>query len=194
MKKLSKRHIFYIILTVIIMIACIWAFIAASIITKNFKKNIKTENYTTQTVEIEGLLLTETKEGKKLWEIYADKGFYDSKKQIVILTNVYANFWKDNQVSASAYSDQGAYNTKTKQINMFSNSKIVYKDGTYIIAEFMEWKGREKDVIAKKNVKIEKPNEFVIFSDKAVLKNNMTLFQVSGKVKTKVYTEGKFKI
>ena len=55
----------------------------------------------------------------------------------------------------------------------------------------MEWEGKDKDVKAKDDVVIIKPNEFVIKSKKAVLTNNMTLFKVIGNVETKVYSKGK---
>ena len=76
---------------------------------------------------------------------------------------------------------------------MFANSlsHIVYKDGTSIRADLIQWEGKDKDVKAKNNVVIIKPDEFIIKSEEAVLTNNMTLFKVIGNVETKVYSKGK---
>lgn len=190
-KRIKKRKVALVSVLLIIFIACIWAFVAANIITKSIKRDISSNDLEKQVVSIDSLLLTETKEGQKLWELYADKGEYESGSKIIILTNIIANFYQNGAVIASGKSTRGTYDTETKKVILYNDSYIVYKDGTSIQANLMEWEGKNKDVKAKDDVVIIKPNEFVIKSKKAVLTNNMTLFKVIGNVETKVYGKGK---
>ena len=190
-KRIKKRKVALVSGLLIIFIACIWAFVAANIITKSIKRDISSNDLEKQVVSIDSLLLTETKEGQKLWELYADKGEYESGSKIIILTNIIANFYQNGAVIASGKSTRGTYDTETKKVILYNDSYIVYKDGTSIHANLMEWEGKDKDVKAKDDVVIIKPNEFVIKSKKAVLTNNMTLFKVIGNVETKVYSKGK---
>ena len=190
-KSVKKRKIALVSVLLAIFIACIWAFVAANIITKNIKRDISSNDLEKQVVAIDSLLLTETKEGKKLWELYADSGEYDSSSKIIILTNIIANFYQDGAVIASGKSTRGTYDTETKKVILYNDSYIVYKDGTSINANLMEWEGKDKDVKARDNVIIIKPNEYIIKAKKAVLTNNMTLFRVIGDVETKVYGKGK---
>ena len=190
-KRIKKRKVALVSVLLIIFIACIWAFVAANIITKSIKRDISSNDLEKQVVSIDSLLLTETKEGQKLWELYADKGEYESGSKIIILTNIIANFYQNGAVIASGKSTRGTYDTETKKVILYNDSYIVYKDGTSIQANLMEWEGKNKDVKAKDDVVIIKTNEFVIKSKKAVLTNNMTLFKVIGNVETKVYSKGK---
>lgn len=190
-KRIKKRKVALVSALLIVFIACIWAFVAANIITKSIKRDISSNDLEKQVVSIDSLLLTETKEGQKLWELYADKGEYESGSKIIILTNIIANFYQNGTVIASGKSTRGTYDTETKKVILYNDSYIVYKDGTSIHANLMEWEGKDKDVKAKDDVVIIKPNEFIIKSKKAVLTNNMTLFKVIGNVETKVYSKGK---
>lgn len=190
-KRIKKRKVALVSVLLIVFIACIWAFVAANIITKSIKHDISSNDLEKQVVAIDSLLLTETKEGQKLWELYADKGEYESGSKIIILTNIIANFYQNGTVIASGKSTRGTYDTETKKVILYNDSCIVYKDGTSIHANLMEWEGKEKDVKAKDNVVIIKPNEYIIKSKKAVLTNNMTLFKVIGNVETRVYSKGK---
>ncbi|UKI42868.1 MAG: LPS export ABC transporter periplasmic protein LptC [Candidatus Melainabacteria bacterium] len=130
------------------------------------KHDISSNDLEKQVVAIDSLLLTETKEGQKLWELYADKGEYESGSKIIILTNIIANFYQNGTVIASGKSTRGTYDTETKKVILYNDSCIVYKDGTSIHANLMEWEGKEKDVKAKDNVVIIKPNEYIIKSKK----------------------------
>ena len=70
-----KKDKFYVIIGSIVIIALLWAFISALFITKNFQRNIRENKLSNKKVYVQDLLLTETKDGKKYWEIFADKGY-----------------------------------------------------------------------------------------------------------------------
>ena len=115
---MKKRNIGYILLFGTVFIACLWAFISAGLITNNFKKRLADESLGKQEVTIQNLLVTETKDGAKSWELFAESGFYDSDNQVAVLNDIVGNFYKDGKVVASFESSKGTYNQEKKEITM----------------------------------------------------------------------------
>lgn len=171
-----------------------WAFISAGMITKNFKKRLADESLGKQEVTIQNLLVTETKEGVKSWEMFAEEGYYDNTNQVAILTDIVGNFYKDNAVVASFKSARGTYNQVKKEIVLYEDSLIVYKDGSNVSANQMSWAGKGTDVVANGNVRMELPNKVIVYGEKAILNSEFNDLQVLGRTKTEIYDKGNVKI
>ena len=183
----SKKNIAYVVAFSIILIACIWAFVSAGMITKSFKNKIVDQTYKNKEANIENLLVTETKEGVKLWEMYAETGRYSDTDSIVLLEDIIGNFYEDDLVKASFKADRGTYHSTKKEIVLYSNVVIVYNDGTNIMTDRIEYMGKDTDIIAVGNVRIEKPKEAIIYGGKAVLKGDFSDFHIEGRTQTKFY-------
>ncbi len=183
----SKKNILYIIAFSIVFLACLWAFISASIITTSFKKKIINQTYQNKEANIESLLVTETKDGTKLWELFADKGTYTDSNNIVLLEDIIGNFYDENIVKASFKADKGTYNTTKKEIILYDNVILVYKDGTNISAQRIKYSGKNTDIIAEGDVRIEKPHEAVLIGHKAILDGNYKDFHIEGRTQTQFY-------
>ena len=188
---MKKRNLFYIILISIVTIACLWAFISAGVITKDFKEKLEADKLGQKEVTISNLLVTETKNGEKEWEMFAEEGFYDGANQLAYLSDIIGNFYKDEKTVASFKSKRGTYNQTTREIILFERSTVVYKDGTNITADEMRWKGNDSDVLASGNVIIELPTRVVVYAEQAILKSGFYDLQVIGKTKTEIYDEVK---
>ena len=115
----NKKNIAYVIAFSIILIACIWAFVSAGMITKSFKNKIIDQTYKNKEANIENLLVTETKEGVKLWEMYAETGRYSDTDSIVFLEDIIGNFYEDDKVKASFKADRGTYHSSKKEIILY---------------------------------------------------------------------------
>lgn len=187
LRKLKKRQITYLALLLAVVAVLAWAFISAGIITHNFNRDqlVGTENR--QELDISGIILTETKEGKKFWEIYGETGYYNSDNKVALLEHVTANFYKNNEVSMSCVSSKGTYNEVKKQVILYSDTQIVLKDGTALYADRLIWSGSDKDVIAEGHVKINRNNEFIATAEKAIIKGDYSAFKIVGKTVTKLY-------
>ncbi len=183
----KKRNIAYVVLFSVIIIGCLWAFISASVITKTFKNKIIDQTYKNKEANIESLLVTETDQGKKLWELYADTGMYTDADNIVLLENLIGNFYEDDKVKASFKADKGTYNSTKKQIILYDNVVLVYIDGTNIMTDRLIYSGKNEDIEAIGNIRIEKPNEAIIMGNKAVLKGDFSDFHIIGRTKTQFY-------
>lgn len=187
---MQKKNLFYIILVGLVIIACLWAFISANFITKNFKKRLIDDSLGKQEVTIQNLLVTETKDDKKSWELFADDGYYDNASQVAILNNIVGNFYDDNEVVASFESSKGTYNQTTKQIVLYERTLIVYKDGSNVSANKMEWHGKDSGVTAEGSVRLELPSKVVVVAEKATLSPDFKNLKVFGRTKTEIYDSG----
>lgn len=183
----SKKNIAYVVAFSIILIACIWAFVSAGMITKSFKSKIIDQTYKNKEANIENLLVTETKEGVKLWEMYAETGRYSDTDSVVLLEDIIGNFYEDEKVKASFKADRGTYHSTKKEIILYSNVVLVYNDGTNLMTDRIEYMGKDTDIVAQGNVRIEKPNEAIIYGGKAVLKGDFSDFHIEGRTQTKFY-------
>ncbi len=183
----NKKNIAYIVAFSIIVIACVWAFVSAGMITKSFKNKIVDQTYKNKEANIENLLVTETKDGVKLWEMYAEIGRYSDTDSIVFLEDIIGNFYEDEKVKASFKADRGTYHSTKKEIILYSNVVLVYNDGTNLMTDRIEYMGKESDIVAQGNVRIEKPNEAIIYGGKAVLKGDFSDFHIEGRTQTKFY-------
>lgn len=189
---MSKRKITYIVIFSLVVLGCAWAFISAGVITKNFKKEAINNAGEKQKLNIENLIITETKEDKKYWELYAESGYYDSQNKVAILYNVIGNFYDDDKVVLSMESSKGTFSEETKKVVLYENSYFIYKDGTDVRADRFVWQGNDKDIVAQGNVIIRRNGELRTFSNEAVLTNQMTSVRIKGRSKTELYSKGNF--
>ena len=189
---MQKRKIAYIAILSLVVIGCLWAFIAAGVITKNFKKEALQTAGEKQKLDIKDLLITETKDDKKYWELYADSGYYDSQNKVVILYNIIGNFYNDDEVVLSMESTKGTFNEETKRVVLYENTYIIYTDGTNVRANRFTWQGNDKDIVAQGDVVIKRNNEIKTYSNEAYLGNNMKNIRIKGRSKTELYKKGNF--
>ncbi len=189
---MQKRKIAYIAILSLVIIGCLWAFIAAGVITKNFKKEALQNAGEKQKLDIKDLLITETKDDKKYWELYADAGYYDSQNKVVILYNIIGNFYNNDEVVLSMESTKGTFNEETKRVVLYENTYIIYKDGTNVRANRFTWQGNDKDIVAQGNVVIRKNNEIKTYSNEAYLGNSMKNIRIKGRSRTELYSKGNF--
>lgn len=182
----SKRRA-YLIIGLLIIFVMLWAFISAGIITSNFNRAQLKGTENKQKVDAVGIIITETKDAKKYFEIYGETGTYSNEASIATLHNVVGNFYKDGEVAMSFQSSKGTYDEKNKVITLYENTYIVLKDETSLEADRLIWSGSDVDTIAEGNVKIRKSNDMYALADKCIICAGYDKFKIIGKTKTKIY-------
>jgi len=180
-KEMSPRKKAYAIAFLIMIIILLWAFFSANFLTNGFSRSSIKTGGEKQELEVESMILTETKEDKKYWEIYGETGTYNSEEKIALLKNVIGNFYKDNEVTMSFESSQGTYNEEKNQIILYDNTYVVMKDGVSLNADRLVWSGSDKDIIATGNIKVNKHGEFIALGDEIVISSDYTHFVLKGK-------------
>ena len=188
---LSKKKRLYVIIAVSVLAVLSWAFITAGVITHDFKKHMASSGADQQQAVVNGIILTETKNELKYWEIYGDTGQWDSSNNEAQLNNVIANFYKDNEVSMSLTSSKGIYNSQKRDIVLYDDTFIALKDGITLKADKLHWIDSNSPIVAEGHIKIQKGNELLSTADKIVISPDYSKFTISGKTVSKVYEDKK---
>ena len=189
---IDRKRRAYLWAFVFMFLLLLWAFISASVITHNFNRNKLQTDQNHQEALIHGIILTETKDDKKYWEIYGENGNYDSKNGIAMLDNVIGNFYdENNEVSMSFESSKGTYNENKEQIILYEDTFIVMKDLTTLKANRLEWSGRDVPIKAKGNVRVSRNKEFIATAEEMEISPDYDKFKLKGQVVSKVYAEKK---
>lgn len=186
-KNLSKKRKACLIAITLIVGVMSWAVISACIITANFNRSQVENSANEQKVDAIGVIITETKDGSKYFEIYGETGNYSKEQSIATLYNVVGNFYKDGEVGMSFQSSKGSYDESKGTITLFENTYIVLKDETSLEADKLVWAGSDKETIATGNVKIKKSKEMLAIADKCIISPDYEKFKIIGKTQTKIY-------
>lgn len=187
-RDLSKKKKAYLLAFAGFVGILLWAFISAGVITHNFNRSQLSTDQDRQEALINGIILTETKDDKKYWEIYGETGTYDSTNGVALLDNCIGNFYDDNnEVTMSFESSKGTYNSKKTQIIMYNDTRIVIKDGIMLEADRLTWTGRENPVIAKGNVRITRNGQFIATANEVEISPEYDKFKITGNAVSKMY-------
>jgi len=127
---LSKKQKTYIGAFFALTSVMVWAFVSAGLITHDFNRSQLSGGKDKKEAFINGIVLTETKNEAKYWELYGETGSYDGENEVAMMDNVVGNFYKDNEVSMSFQSSKGTYNAKRKIIVLYQDTFVALKDGT----------------------------------------------------------------
>ena len=190
-KNLPKKKRLYIIALATFVGILAWAFISASIITHDFNRKQVEARGDQQEAIVNGIILTETKDDQKYWEIYGENGKWDSVNGVAQLEKVVGNFYKDNEVSMSFESSKGTYNSKNGDIILHENTFIVLKDGVSLKANNLHWEDSKLPIVATGNVVIQKGNQLVSTADKIIIEPDYESFRIEGNTVSKVYEDKK---
>ena len=190
-KNLPKKKRLYVIVTAVIVGILAWAFITASVITHDFNRQQVEALGDKQEATVNGVILTETKDEQKYWEIYGEKGKWDSVNGVAQLENVIGNFYKDNEVSMSFESSKGTYNSKNGDIILHEDTFIVLKDGVSLKADNLHWEDSKLPIVATGNIVIQKDNQLISTADKIIINPDYESFRIEGNTVSKVYEEEK---
>lgn len=190
LRKFTRKQKAYIGMFAAIVGLLLWAFISAGIITHNFNRAQLSTDKDRQEALISGIILTETKDEKKYWEIYGETGRYDSKNGVAMLNNVVGNFYDDkNEVSMSFESSSGTYNEQKRQIILYDNTFVAIKDGTTLRTNRLEWSGNDKPIIARGNIRISRNKQFLATAKQVEISPNYEEFRIIGNAVSKIYSE-----
>lgn len=194
LRKLSRKQKAYIGAFAAIVGLLAWAFISAGVITHNFNRSQLQTDQDRQEAMINGIILTETKDEKKYWEIYGETGNYDSKNGVAMLSNVIGNFYdENNEVSMSFESSKGTYNEKKEQIILYEDTFIVLKDLTTLRANKLVWTGKDIPIVAEGNVRITRKSDLLATAKKVEISPDYNTFKIIGNTVSKVYSDKEIK-
>ena len=106
----NKQKIYIIAFTAIVIIL-LWSFFSAKLLTSGLNRKDISQNEDNQQAVVEGIILTETKDEEKYWEIYGDTGVYDSKQEVATLNGVLAGFNEHKILTGNLQCQRKDYNS-----------------------------------------------------------------------------------
>jgi LPS export ABC transporter protein LptC len=93
----------------------------------------------TNTLSYAGSTVVEEKDGKRVWEITADKIEVDPQTQNADLTNIKGIFYKEDGQKVDLTALHGIVNNKTHDVELDGDIKAVATDGATFIAKKAKW-------------------------------------------------------
>ena len=186
---MDKKKRNYLIAVFAVVFVMAWAFISAGVITANFNRSQLKNSENEQKVDASGIIITETKDGNKYFEIYGETGHYSNDHSIATLNNVIGNFYKGNKVAMSFQSSKGTYDENTGIITLYENTYIVLEDGTSLNTDKLTWYGNDKQTVAEGHVLIKKDKQMIATAQKGVIDAGYEKFRIIGKTKTKIFSD-----
>lgn len=185
--KMDKRQKTYAFITLVISMVLVWAFVSAGVITGNFNRSMIKSSGDKQELHVSSMILTETKDGQKFWEIFGETGQYSSDHKVANLTNIVGNFYKDNAVEMSFEATHGLYNEETQEIVLYDNVFVVLKDDVSLTADKLTYDVKTKVLNITGNVKIKKKNSFTATANRAVIDSEYSRFRIIGTTCSRLY-------
>lgn len=186
---MNKKRIIKILVLILIIVLC-WGFTWSWFVTKTVRKNNKDSHMKHQHAIVKSIIVTETQEEKKYWEFYAKSGEYNSDHNSISLNDIIGNFYDKNEnVELSFKSNKGTYNEKTKRVILNGDNLFVSKNGSQLYADELIWQGRDNDILANGNVQYIQENKLIVKAQHATFNTSLTHFKVTGKTKTKLYSD-----
>lgn len=185
---MSKRVIASVVVIIFLLLLSIWGFWVSYNVTKDMEKTSSvSKNVNSEEIRVEELIITETKKGKKLWEVQAESGHYDNVKNLAVLKTVKGNFFKNSKIVLSFRAPAAFYDQQKKEVRLINGASAITENGVYVNADEMAWQGIEDQILAQGNVSINKSDRFLTLSDKAFFNKDFSSFKINGKSKTSVY-------
>ena len=188
-KQIDSKKRSYLIAVLAVVFVMAWAFISAGVITANFNRSQLKNSEDEQKVDAAGIIITETKEGNKYFEIHGETGNYSNDHSIATLNNVIGNFYKQNKVAMSFQSSKGTYDENTGIITLYDNTYIVLEDGTSLNTDKLTWYGNDKETVAEGHVVIKKDKDMIATAQKGVIDAGYEKFRIIGKTNTKIFSD-----
>lgn len=190
-KNLSKKKRLYLLIGTTIAGILLWAFTTAKLITHDFNRQMVAGKQSQQEAVVKGVILTESKDEQKYWEVYGDTGHWEGTTGIAQLDGVLANFYKDNKVTMSLQSSKGTYNSDTKEITLYEDTFIALDGGITLNADKLTYVSSDQPIVAEGHIKVRKDNSLISTADKIIISPNYENFKIQGHTVSKVYEDKK---
>ena len=179
---MQKRWLVIVGIIVAVLIAW-WAYTTTIEINQDIQKS-SVDNPTNakikENAEAENLHIVDTKSGKKIWELVADKAIYTDKNAKLI--NVKGQFFSDNnKVLLTFEAPEGNYVEKLHQLSLNNGAKIQNPDELITISsDTMSWSNDSDDITAEKGVVVDKNGKLKSHADKCIFSTDFTSIKLEG--------------
>jgi len=188
---MSKKTLTSIIVLAVLTLLSIWVFFSDSggknNVNKETPSSVKTAQQEDEKAVVKDLIITETNEGKKFWEVVAESGNYDKGVDTITLKNIKGNFYKDNVVVLSVEAPLAIYNSTKKEVLLKNGARAANNKNVLITAREINWAGTTDTITATGNVRIVQGDKMQTTSTKSVFNSDFTNLKLFGNSNSYVY-------
>lgn len=191
LKNMSKKILVPIIILSVLSILSMWIFFTDS--SGKVKVEVNSDNKSTEKVienekvKVSDLIIIETNEEKKIWEIVAESGTYDKAMDKATLNNIKGNFYKNDEVVLSVEAPLAIYDSANKEVTLKNGATAANNKNVRVTANEINWAGQNKIITATGNVKINQDDKMLTTSDKSVFNTDFTYLKLSGNSNSYVF-------
>ncbi len=186
---MSKKNLISLIILAGLTALSGWVFFSSSP-QKVEVKNVKpSEAKTTddEKVKATDLIITETKEGKKFWEVHAESGNYSKSVEKIVLKDINGNFYKDNTVVLSVEAPLAIYDSIKREVILKNGARAANNKNVLVTAKEICWAGSTGLITATGNVRIIQGDKMLTTSDKSVFNSDFSNLKLRGNSNSYVY-------
>ena len=187
---MQKRTKFSIIFIITFFILIIIAFLYAHNWTKDFQEFLNSQG-SVQYATVKDVVITETKDGIKEWEVYSAVAEYDNNKVTATMHDIVGNYYKKGEVVMSFSAAKGTYDSEMKKIELLEEVKVVGKDNIKLTADSISWVTTEDKIYAQGNVIVNKNDEIIAISNKGAITKDLKEMEIMDNAELRVYKEFK---
>lgn len=166
-----------------VIIACAILLIAGSIYYFIQDNPAKIEHSAQETAEnvptFIGNSIVEEENGKRLWELKAERIEVDPQTKAVKMFNLKGIFYKDDGGKIEITAPEASMDTKTRDIFMSGGIKALNSDGAAFTAQEAHWEGKRRYLTGTGGVKLTK-DDTVITGDRLESDDKMEKVKVEG--------------
>lgn len=187
---MSKKTLISIIILCVLTLLSVWVFFSDSgekVKLNTEKPSSATKNTGDDKVKVTDLIITETNEGKKFWEVMAVNGNYDKGVDTMTLKNIKGNFYKNNVIVLSVEAPLAIYNSTKKEVILKNGARAANNKNVLITAREIRWAGKTDTITATGNVRITQDDKMLTTSDKSIFNSDFTNLKLSGNSNSYVY-------
>lgn len=126
-----------------------------------------------------GNSIVEEQNGKRIWELSAEKIEVEPNTNKLKLTNIKGIFYKDDGGTIEVTAPEAIMDTKTRDVVMTGSVKAVSSDGATFTAREARWAGQDRRFFGSGDVRLTR-DDTVITGDRIESDANMAKVRVEG--------------
>jgi len=112
---------------------------------------------TSADLKLDRLRYTETREGKKEWELEATTAQYFKEENSVILDQVKATFFGKNGETYILRGEKGKFNTRTKAMEVFGGIELDSSDGYHLRTKSLKYQAERRELSTSDPIEMNGP-------------------------------------
>ena len=140
----------------------------------------------------EGNNISAEKDGKKQWELHADKITMNVDTQDAEMENIEGKFYEDDGRTVMLVAKHGTYNQSTRDIAIDGDVKVTNTDGAILTSQKLTWIAAKEMLVAEEDACVRK-DDVMASGDRIESSDGFNRFKITGKahIEKGVKDEGK---